>query len=87
MPNIKSAEKALRQSGRRRKENTRKKEAYKAALKDIQTLAASGKKVEAVQLLPALYQALDKAAKTHVIARNKAARMKSRLTKLVRIPK
>ena len=40
---------------------------------------AKGK--EALAMLPELYQALDKAAKHGTIAKNKAARMKSRITK------
>lgn len=87
MPNTKSAEKALRQSFRRQKQNIRRKEAYKSVAKNLLSLAGSDKKNEATELLPALYQAIDKAAKTRVIAKNKAARMKSRFTKLVRAPK
>jgi len=33
--------------------------------------------------LSAVFQALDKAAKTHIIHKNKAARLKSRLSKLL----
>ena len=84
MPRTQSAKKALRQSLRRRIQNTKRKDAYKAAVKQVRDLAASGKKNEAARMLPALYQALDKAAKTNSIKKNKASRMKSRLTKLTR---
>lgn len=83
MPITKSAKKALRQSMRRRARNLKKKEAYKGVTKDIKKLAEAGKTKDARDLLSKLYQALDKAAKTHVIKKNKAARLKSRLTKLI----
>lgn len=83
MPITKSAKKALRQSLRRRTQNLIKKEAYKRLVRDIKKLAAAGKQKEAEKLLPRLYKALDKASKTNVIKKNKAARLKSRLTKLI----
>ena len=84
MPKIKSAKKALRQSLRRREYNIHRKDAYKNAVKQVRTLAMSGKKDEAIKLLPTLYQAVDKAAKTHAIHKNTASRLKSRLTLLTR---
>ena len=83
MPITQSAKKALRQSVRKRTQNLRKKEAYKTIVHDIKNLAASGKMSDAQKLLPGLYKALDKAAKTNAIKKNKASRLKSRLTKLV----
>lgn len=82
MPITKSAKKAVRQNLRRRARNLIKKEAYKRLVRDVKKLAAAGKKKEAEKLLPQLYKALDKAAKTNVIKKNKAARLKSRLTGL-----
>ncbi len=81
MPITQSAKKALRQSVRRQVRNRQKKEAYKDLIKEIKKAVVSSKK-QAAALLPKLYKALDKAAKTHVIKKNKAARLKSRLTKL-----
>ena len=46
-------------------------------------MVASGKKNEAAKLLPKVYKALDKAAKTNVIKRNKSARLKSSAAKLL----
>lgn len=83
MPITKSAKKALRQSERRRERNTQKKEAYRELVKKIQKAVESGKTDEARPLLPALYKAVDKAAKTHAIAKNKAGRIKSRAAKLI----
>ena len=36
---------------------------------------------KAKEMLPSVYQALDKAARTNLIKKNKAARLKSRLTR------
>ncbi len=82
MPITKSAKKALRQSSRRRVRNLQKKRVYNDLIKEIKKSVNSGKKQAAVALLPKLYKALDKAVKTNVIKKNKAARLKSRLTKL-----
>ena len=85
MPITRSAKKALRQSARRHAQNLRKKGAYKNLIKEIKKLISSGKAKDAKNLLPQLYKALDKAAKTNVIKKNKAARLKSRVTKLVTV--
>ena len=83
MPITASAKKALRQSIKRRSQNLARKEAYRRAVKNLKNLAAAGKKDEAKALLSPLYKALDKAAKTRAIKKNKASRLKSRLTKLI----
>ena len=81
MPITKTAIKALRQSGRRHARNLVKSNAYKKIVKDIKRLVAAGKQSDAQKLLSGLYAAVDKAAKTNVIKKNKASRIKSRMTK------
>lgn len=81
MPITRSAAKALRQSRRRREQNLARSKAYKEAAKKFKRLIAENKKDEAAKFLPTLYKTLDKAAKTNVIHKNKAARLKSRLAK------
>lgn len=76
MPITQSAKKALRQSKRRRIGNLSKQKAFKDAVKRF-------KKAPTKEALAFVYQTLDKAAKTHVIERNKASRMKSRLSRLL----
>lgn len=83
MPITQSAKKALRQSIRRKSQNTLRKDAFKEAVKEIKKLVSEKKAANAQKLLPSLYKALDKAAKTNAITRNKASRLKSRMTKLV----
>lgn len=84
MPITKSAKKALRQSLRRKRLNLVKKEAYKNAIRKIKKLLSEKKISEARVLVPKLYQALDKATKANVIKKNKASRLKSRTSRLLR---
>ena len=84
MPITKSAHKALRQSKRRRVRNLAKTEAYKTVLKELKKLAIAGKKADAMKLLPTAYKKIDKAAKTGIIKKNKAARLKSAAARLLK---
>ena len=77
MPITSSAKKALRQSFGRRARNLAKTNAYKTVLKELKRLAVAGKKNDAAKLLPKVYKKIDKAAKTGVIKKNKATRLKS----------
>lgn len=79
----KSAKKALRQSQRRKERNVEQKNKMKAILKKVISLAAQKKTEEAKKILPLVYKALDKAAKTNLIKKNTASRKKSRLTKMI----
>ncbi len=83
MPITQSAKKALRQNVRRRRENLKRKETYKKAVKDFRKLVVAKKIDEAKSYLTKVYQALDKAAKSNVIKKNKASRLKSRLSHLI----
>ena len=77
MPVIKQAIKKVRQDRRKTEINLKVKKAFKNAVRDFRK-----KPTEAG--LEAVYRKLDTAAKTNVIHRNKAARLKSRLSKLVK---
>lgn len=81
MPITTSAKKALRQSLRRRARNIIRKDAYKDAIKAARALASDGTAKDAEQILSRAFKALDKAAKTRAIRKNKAGRLKSRLAK------
>ena len=74
MPILKSAKKALRVAGRKRLVNLRIKKNLKKTLGDF-------KKKPAAKKLNLVFSVLDKAVKKKVIAKNKANRLKSRLTK------
>lgn len=80
MPNHKSAEKRDRQNARRNEINRRNRSQLRTQLKKLRSALATGKKDEAVQLLPAIISIIDRSAKKGIIHDNAAARYKSRLT-------
>lgn len=84
MPITSSAKKALRQNRTRHARNLIKKENYKKHVVNYRKLIAAKSVDEARKLLPLVFKALDKAAKTKVIEKNKASRLKSRLSKLLK---
>lgn len=83
MPITSSAKKAYRSSLRKRVFNLRRKEGVKEVTKKIKKLLASKNIAGARTLLPAAYQAIDKAAKAHTWNRAAAARRKSRIAALI----
>ena len=74
---LKSAIKKLKQDKKRTKVN----KVYRENLRQAVKQARKEKTAKAVRLA---YSALDKAAKQKVIHKNKAARLKSRLMKLIK---
>ncbi len=84
MPITSSAKKALRQNKTRHARNLIKKEGYKKVVVKYRKLVAAKNADEAKKLLPLVFKALDKAAKTKVIEKNKASRLKSRLSAMVK---
>jgi small subunit ribosomal protein S20 len=83
MPITQSAKKALRQAKTRRSRNIVRKEAYKKLVIKYRKAVAAKSVEEAKNVLPLVFKALDKAAKTNVIEKNKASRLKSRLAQLL----
>jgi small subunit ribosomal protein S20 len=83
MPITSSAKKALRQNKTRHTRNVVKKENYKKAVVTYRKFVAAKKMDEAAKALPLAFKALDKAAKTKVIEKNKASRLKSRLSAMM----
>lgn len=84
MPITSSAKKALRQSLKKKKRNTIKKNSVKDLFKQMKKLIEKDQLSEAKSLVPKLYKAIDKATKTGVLKKNTAARRKSlaaRMTK------
>ena len=83
MPITSSAKKAMRQTKTRNERNVKQRNAYKTAIKSYKKLVTAKKPEEAQKQLSLAYKALDKAAKTNVISKTKAARTKSRISRLV----
>ncbi len=78
MPIIKSAKKKLRQD----RKKTAKNAAYKTAVKKIiKSVKKSGKKDASV--IKKLYSVVDKAAKKGIVHKNKARRIKSRVSRVL----
>jgi small subunit ribosomal protein S20 len=73
----KSAKKALKQSKKHAIRNTKVKKSLKEAVKGFE-------KNPQKKLLAKVYSIIDTAAKKHIIHQNKAARLKSRLAKLLK---
>ena len=80
MPILKSAVKKLRQAQKKRAINL-------VARRNLKNLLDAYKKKPTPAALAKLASALDKAAKKNLLHFNKAARLKSRLTKLLKTPK
>lgn len=76
MPLLKSALKALRQTKRRTLANKPLRSRVKTTVDAYKAAPASG-------LLSQTFSSLDRAVKNHIIHKNKAARLKSRLSKLM----
>lgn len=82
MPIIKSAKKALRVSLDKKEINDVTRAKIKNAVKGVK-IAAKNEDKKVAEILSKAYRELDIAAKKNVIHKNKASRLKSRLTKLV----
>ena len=61
----------------------RRAENYKDAIKSLKKSIAQKDKKGAVEILPKVYKALDKAVKINILKKNTASRIKSRLIKAV----
>ena len=83
MPITTSAKKALRQMHSNRTRNLKHKGELKTVVKKYKKLVAAKDTAEAKKQLALVYKKLDKAAKTNLIKKNKASRLKSRLTRLL----
>lgn len=82
MPNIKGAKKRVRSNKNKEKVNTYITSSMKTAIKKFEKDVKSGNVEEASKSLNTAIQRVDKAKKSGLIHQNKAARVKSRLTKL-----
>lgn len=77
MPVTKSASKALRRDKRRAQVNKRIRVKYRTAVKKVRQKPTK-------KSLQTAYSCLDRAAKKKIIHKNRAARLKSKLSKLLK---
>lgn len=83
MPIKNAAKKALRQTKKRYARNTELKDTMRTLIKKFTKAVAANKTEDAKPMIPALYKAIDKSAKGHIIKANKAARIKSRVSRML----
>ncbi len=79
MPVTKQAEKKLRHDKITSIQNAKKRQLVREKIKQFRSKPS-------LKTLPGVFQILDKAVKTHLIHKNKADRLKSRLSKLLQKP-
>ena len=82
MPNIKSAKKRMRSSIKKTDVNTLVTSSMRTAIKKFERVVKEGNKEEAANNLNIAIQRIDKARSAGLVHLNKAARLKSRLTKM-----
>jgi small subunit ribosomal protein S20 len=85
MPIKKAARKYMRVTERKTEKNRKLKGAFRSAIKATKIALSANEIGEAQENLKKSIKALDKAAQKKVLHKNTAARMKSRLNKLVKV--
>jgi len=83
MPNTESAKRALRKAERRRVKNRSERSTLRTTIKKVRVAATTTDQDTAKSALQTAIKKLDQAADKHLIHKNKAARLKSRLTKKI----
>ena len=83
MPNIKSAKKRVLTSKRKEEENILVESRMKNSIKKLEKTIKEGNVEESKELLNTTFKNIDKAQDINIVHKNKAARLKSRLTKSV----
>ena len=83
MPNIKSAKKRMRSNVKKAQVNTLIISSMRTAVKKVEKAVKAGNKEEATNFLNIAIQRVDKAMSSGKIHKNKAARLKSRLMKMI----
>ncbi len=83
MPNIKSAKKRILVSARRKEENTLLNSSLKTAVKKTEKAISENNKEKAQEEFKIASRRIDKAVNKKLVHKNKAARLKSRLSKAI----
>lgn len=82
MPNIKSAKKHVKSDAKKAIDNRSQNSAMKTAIKNVEKEAKHGSNESVGEKLKVAIKTIDKACSSGLIHKNKAAREKSRLTKI-----
>ena len=83
MPNIKSAKKRVLTSKRKCEENILVDSRMKNSIKKLEKMVKEGNKEESEKLLSTTFKNIDKAQDSKIVHKNKAEKLKSRLSKSV----
>ena len=83
MPNIKSAKKRVLTNQRKCEENVLVDSRMKNSIKKLEKTVKEGNKEESKEILKTTFKNIDKAQDINIVHPNKAARLKSRLSKSV----
>ena len=83
MPNIKSAKKRVLTNKRKEDENILVESRMKNSIKKLEKMVKAGNNEEAKNELSSTLKNIDKALNINIVKKNKASRLKSRLTKSV----
>ena len=83
MPNIKSAKKRVLTNKRKNEENVLVESRMKNSIKKLEKTIKNGNIEECQELLNTTVKNIDKAQNSNIVKKNKAARLKSRLTKSI----
>lgn len=84
MPITKSAKKALRNSGRKRVFNLRKKDSVSKAIKKLKVFIDKKDSKGAREYMNEVQKTIDKSIKTGLLKKNTGSRKKSRLSKMIK---
>jgi small subunit ribosomal protein S20 len=84
MPNSASAKKSMRKAAVRRERNRSARSALRNVLKKARTAAAGTDPAAATEAVKLASKKLDQSAASHLIHKNAAARLKSRLSRLLK---
>ena len=84
MPVIKSSKKRIRQTAKKTARNTHMKKNIRLTFNQFEKSLATGKTTEIVNLQTKLNSLIDTACKKNLFHKNKAARRKSRIAKMVK---
>ncbi len=80
MAHHKSAKKRIRQNAKRRLRNRYKKTTMRSLVKKLR---ATTEQAVAAEMLPKVISTIDRVAKAHIIHKNNASNLKSKLTRFV----
>ena len=83
MPNIKSAKKRVLTNSRKEEENILVESRMKNSIKKLERNIKEGNSKESQEQLTTTLKNIDKAQNINIVKKNKASRLKSRLTKAV----